>query len=729
MTKEERMARIERIKRIAAAKASAATPGQMQTAAPVSTGVTQPSPPATREDPQAPYPYDQEAFGGILNPMNRLRAIGNMPHDTGQIMSALGRAASSPIQSAKTMAKAIGGLPSEVSKMAGESILGTLGGAEELDRYKKWTQENMPNLSVPESAAFLEEMKKSYIDEPGKTTVERPVQTILDVLGLVQPAARGLGGVRAAKAVQRANPLQVGGNVLEKLAGKMPTRKLRQPVTGPRPGLLEELVALPTGKSKREARQLRLMGQRNNPAEIAAFKKAQKMDVSLEPVSDAVESGIKAKQMEMENAFGAAVPKYKTIIGESGIRKLADGLNDIKEGLVEKLRAFNINVKGRAGLADDIAESRLAQQTPREGFRGSKKISAATVAEEKYGQPLSPETLAYAQRKGYVKPGVERTDPFVMPPSVQGKDVSGALDEAFKRTGQQTPAISDAQLEAFHKITNDILIQENPLPENLHALRNRIGDYVDEIKVKQPGTEVDAFATRVLGEFEDLLENTLKGRGDVPPYTDLAKKYGDFRDHRREIAIAFGLDADPPTRIRKLLDVYADNPANEFARRVFESVIDASDEKVISTMLGTNWENALGSGLVARGQVSGAMKELRVGVLGGGAIGALAGGAPGALAGVLLGALGGLADIYITSPKKMSAFLVKLGRNTNPTARGKLAKIGQLTKRIYQEAQKRGIPVDGMTYAEILERMDVKGRAEEQEKLFPFRALGVSPRE
>ena len=655
------------------------------------------SPPSA--DP--PYPYKESPLG-IFDPMNRLRSVGNIPHDATQVALNAGEALMSPIQTGKALVKAAIGMPFEV----GNRLAGLLG------------QKTIP-LPFSEPGMLLDDTKKRYVDELSKTLTNEPVQSIMDVLGLVQPMARGIGGTKGALAAQKLNPLKQGGDIAGKILGKVTDRSKTKgtgDILRTRPTTFESMTRVGTGRPANEAQKIRrYLGERNDPEELRNFHIAQeqKSGKKLEEISNKVETWLLEKQAEASAMWQQAENKWIKESGKQGLYNLAEGLNDIKASLVPDIRRFNINVKGRAKLKEGIEASRTEQKTPTIGYRGTKNVTIEDMSSrEPYLRPGIDQSVERALATGQLQNEKVPTGEYTKPPTTQGKDMSGWLKKAFKPTGQNVPNMTDAQLSTMEDIVNKVLILKNPLPTDIKAVKDWITTQVNAHGVKYPKEPINAFAAPIIKRLDDLLRKEVKGFGE------LSDKYGAHLNDRKRIVEAFSLGSGVKGRVDKLLNIFEDNDAKDFARDILDDFVKSTgDKEAIPTILGANWSGALGEKLMGKSEyVSAGRKAV---VAGGGLLGGVAGGVVGPLA-AATAAIGAFAAFTITSPKQMSKLLLAMGKRATKEQNKTLQQVGQVLTKTYNEAQMRGIPIEGLTYGEVLQRLAIPERAEEQNEKVPI---------
>ena len=89
-----------------------------------------------------------------------------------------------------------------------------------------------------------------------------------------------------------------------------------------------------------------------------------------------------------------------------------------------------------------------------------------------------------------------------------------------------------------------------------------------------------------------------------------------------------------------------------------------------------------------------------------GPIGAVAGGMTGS-------ALGLWGTLKVTTPKNMANALLALGKHERVGEAGKLSNISKTLNHLYEQAKATGIPIEGLTYGEILQRLEVSERSEQ----------------
>jgi hypothetical protein len=672
----------------------------------------------------APFEYDEEATGGILNPANRMRALGNLPHDAQMLVENTLQAGLEPVKTGKAMFNTVAGMGNEASQRIADFLLG--------DNYKDFKEEQMPHLAeggsarTPEAGMVLDDYKSRYIDNPGKTITEEPLQSLLDVIGAASPVARTLKGAQGVNALHKVNPLSLAEKGADKGMGFL--QPTPNKLLGERPGKTESVTQVLTGQPITEARKIRQMGQTGTPEQVANLKRMLDEGVDFEPITETfiakANKHIEGAQSEVSAKIRESIPQYKLIGGEYMLRNLASGLTDIKAGLSDALRKFNINPKGRSGLAENLQGVREKQSTPTMGFKDTKTVRAEDMTGHPYlpikdpaSTSLGSQSTARAKFIGQLTEKEVPTDAYVKPPTVRGRNLSGSLDDAFTRTGMNTPDASDAQLGAFKSVVNDVLMQERALPEDLIALKGRIKKTLDDYKAASPSTTYEAFATPIYKAIDDLLKQELKGKGDVPDYADYLKEYKAIQSERKKMADVFALDAGIETQMQKLLTVFGDSPTNEVAQRIFKDLVDSADSEILPAILAKNWGEGFGSGLIPRqailtsGRQMAALGGTGVGATVGTMVGGPVGGVVGGMAGSGLGLWG---TLKVTTPKNMANFLLKLGKHERVGDVGKLGNISKTLNHLYEQAKATGIPIEGLTYSEILQRLEVPERVEQE---------------
>ena len=657
---------------------------------------------------EPPYPYDPEAMGGYFNPLNRLRATMNIPHDLGQVGMNTAQVIAEPIKSGKAFGGMVAGAGQTVGQRIAKKILGK--------DYEKFLNESMPHLTEqkigsdvglpPESGMYLDDMKRRYIDNPGETTTNEPIQSLMDALSVIQPGARALGGTKGALAAQKLNPLKHGGDIASKVLGKVTDRSKTKgtgDILRTRPTAFESVTRVGPGRPANEAQKIRrYLGERNDPEELRNFEIAreQKSGKKLEEISNKTETWLLERQVEASAMWQQAENKWIKESGKQGLYNLAEGLNEIKESLVPDIRRFNINVKGRAKLKEGIEASRTEQKTPTIGYKGTKDVIIEDMSRNPY-VPFARKTGGYIEKK-------VPTGEFTKPPTTQGKDMSGWLKKAFKPTGNNVPNMTDAQLGTMEDITNKVLQLKNPLPTDIKAMKDWITTQVDAHGAKYPKEKIDAFAAPIIKRLDDLL------RKEVKDYETLVDKYGAHLNDQKRIVEAFSLGSGVEGRVEKLLNIFEDNDAKDFARDILDDFVKSTgDKEAIPTILGANWSGALGESLMGKAEyVSAGRKAV---VAGGGLLGGVAGGGVGPLA-AATAAMGAFAAFTITSPKHMSKLLLAMGKRATKEQNKTLQQVGQVLTKTYNEAQKRGIPIEGLTYGEVLQRLEIPDRVEDEER-------------
>jgi hypothetical protein len=618
---------------------------------------------------------------------NRLRFFGNIPQNLPQFISNAAAASLSPLETIDGLVKAAQQLPFEVFKRG----------------FEKFSGETLPEFPgrIPEGQQdfgklIFDDFNERYgsLEAIDKTSTERPAEFAADLSIFAKPVAAASRMPAVSNIASRINPLDLSRRGLSALGHK--GRQTAAGVADVGEKAIVGSAEVLTGTQEAPARAFQVGTEASaRPGQSAAFDRARRgvteVDdvhrVAVESLREVFEDAKARFNLESDRLF-----REKRKAPSQSPFVLARALDGVKASIVENLRRFRVDVKGRGGrLSGALEGAEQVRQPSTKTIRRQRDVAEIRGGEEATSFSTSPLT---AGEEAFVAAGIP--SPWIgkgtvtditkqkRPGSARSKNMEGVLDPDF----DNSTIGSQGQRATIKSVMNEVLKQETATTKDLNSLLQRIDSIVDEASIADPGLRSNAFVVALRKELRDVLST-------VDGYDDVAKIYEEAREFNHDFAKTFSLDS--PTvegALNKFEDALGKKASKKHRVRLLEKLAlkNARAENLAAEIAGVNLSELFGRGLIGRS----------VGT-------ALLTGAPAAAAGLALGGLGapalgimfgGLVSFAVSSPRVMGKLL--------RTAGAKKTQVQGLVKAaeaLIKAADTKGIATQGLTWGQLIERV------------------------